>query len=194
MKLLTDELRAQLPALYAQEGVEDPIVHIKYFTPDSGWAWYVTEGQPEEDDFLFFGFVVGFCSEWGYFALSEMEEACGPRGLPIERDLHFKPAPWSEVQKRERLDDDYRPPLQEDAQRVWTQSEAVAKIGTFVEIRTPFYERLKVGTQGEVIGVKEMGADWGVVVQWDFVPADDMLLAFSRRGYEEYLAEIERKK
>lgn len=103
MKLLTGELRRLLPALRAQEGREDPIVHIKFFTPDSSWTWYVTEGSPEEGDFIFFGFVVGFEKEWGYFALSELESARGPLGLPIERDLHFEPGPFSEVSKRERL-------------------------------------------------------------------------------------------
>ena len=106
MELVTAELRAELPALYAQEGREDPVVHIKFFTPDSNWTWFVTEGQAEEDDFRFFGFVNGFEGEWGYFLLSELQEARGPLGLPIERDLYFKPGFWSEVRKRERIDPD----------------------------------------------------------------------------------------
>ena len=57
MKLLTAELRARLPALYAQEKIEDPVVHIKFFTPDSNWTWYATEGQAEEDDFRVLGRV-----------------------------------------------------------------------------------------------------------------------------------------
>ena len=97
MKLLTAELRARLPALYAQEKIEDPIVHIKFFTPDSNWTWYATEGQADEDDFRFFGYVCGQEEEWGYFVLSELESAKGPMGLPIERDLYFRPAPFSQV-------------------------------------------------------------------------------------------------
>jgi hypothetical protein len=31
--------------------------------------------------------------------LSELSEARGPMGLPIERDLYFKPGPFSEVIK-----------------------------------------------------------------------------------------------
>lgn len=99
MKLLPDELRATLPKLYAQQHVKDPIVHVKFFTPDSQWTWYVTEGEEDEGDFRFFGFVVGFEEEWGYFLLSELEAAKGPLGLPIERDLYFKPRPFSEVQR-----------------------------------------------------------------------------------------------
>ncbi len=34
MKLLTQELRRRLPALYSQENTRNPTVH-KFFTPDS---------------------------------------------------------------------------------------------------------------------------------------------------------------
>ncbi len=101
MELLPAEVRARLPKLYAQEGNRDPIVHVKYFTPDSGWTWLATEGQVDEDDFRFFGYVIGMEREWGYFVLSELESARGPMDLAIERDLHFTPAPISEVLKRE---------------------------------------------------------------------------------------------
>ena len=95
MELLTEELRRGLPALYSQEGNPDPVVHVKFFTPDSTWTWYVTEGSAEGDDFLFFGYAIGFEREWGYFHLSELTESLGPMGLPIERDLYFKPGPFS---------------------------------------------------------------------------------------------------
>jgi len=97
MQLLPDDVRAGLPALYAQEKENDPMVHLKYFTPDSNWTWYVTEGQQNGDDFLFFGHVCGTFAEWGYFTLSELESARGSFGLPIERDLDFTPARWSDV-------------------------------------------------------------------------------------------------
>ena len=97
MELLTAELRARLPALYSQEHNQDPTVHCKFFTPDSNWTWLVTEGSAEDDDFLFFGYVIGLEEEWGYFALWEMESARGPLGLAIERDLYFQPGPFSKV-------------------------------------------------------------------------------------------------
>ena len=102
MELLTDELRAQLPALYSQDDNKDPVVHAKFFTPDSFWTWFVTEGSPENCDFIFFGYVIGQAEEWGYFSLSALTDARGPMGLPIERDLRFKPGPWSEVEQRYR--------------------------------------------------------------------------------------------
>ncbi len=101
MELLPAEVRAGLPKLYAQEGNRDPIVHVKYFTPDSGWTWYATEGEEVKGDFRFFGYVIGMEREWGYFVLSEFESARGLLGLPIERDLYFTPSPLSEVLKRE---------------------------------------------------------------------------------------------
>ena len=54
MKLLTEELRAQLPALYTQEAEKDKMVYIKFFSPFSNWTWFVTEGSQEEDDLIFF--------------------------------------------------------------------------------------------------------------------------------------------
>lgn len=103
MVLLTQELRAQLPGIYAQAETPDPMVYAKFFTPDAGWTWFATEGQEDEDDFTFFGFVKGQCLELGYFSLKELLSVRGPMQLPIERDLHFIPAPWSEVKQREGL-------------------------------------------------------------------------------------------
>jgi hypothetical protein len=89
VKLLTDELRTRLPALYSQEHEAEPVVYAKFFLPGTGWTWYVTEGSQQEDDFLFFGFVVGLESEFGYFLLSELEAVRSPLGLGVERDLTF---------------------------------------------------------------------------------------------------------
>jgi hypothetical protein len=97
MKLLTDELRAQLPALYSQEDSSDAMVYAKFFTPWTGWTWFVSEGSPHEDDFIFFGYVIGLESEWGYFSLSELDSIRSPAGLTIERDLYFIPRRVSEV-------------------------------------------------------------------------------------------------
>jgi hypothetical protein len=102
MQLLTEELRASLPALYAQDGNKNPTVHAKFFTPDSNWTLFITEGGPEEDDFIFFGYVIGLEEEWGYSALSELESARGPLNLPIERDLYFTPGTFKEVIARHR--------------------------------------------------------------------------------------------
>ena len=97
MDLLPDDVRDGLPALYSQEHTRNPVVHLKFFTPDSSWTWLVTEGQSDGDDFRFFGYVIGLESEWGYFLLSQLATLRGPLGLPVERDLHFSPRPFNEV-------------------------------------------------------------------------------------------------
>ena len=50
-----------LPKLYAQEkqATKDKWVYLKFFFPAGNWTWFVTEGEAEGDDFVFFGFVVG---------------------------------------------------------------------------------------------------------------------------------------
>ncbi len=97
MKLLTDELRARLPSLYSQEKEAEPVVYAKFFLPGTGWTWYVTEGSQQEDDFLFFGFVVGLENEFGYFLLSELEGVRTTLGLDVERDLAFREGRLTDV-------------------------------------------------------------------------------------------------
>ena len=96
MDLVTKALREQLPPLYSQEQEADPLVLCKFFTPDSNWSWYTLEFDGQD---VFFGLVVGFEEELGYFLLSELTQARGPFGLPVERDLHFQPTRLSEVRK-----------------------------------------------------------------------------------------------
>ena len=103
MELLPVELRKTLPPLYSQESCPTPIVHVKLFTPDSSFTWFVTEGAEQEDgDWLLFGFVIGLEEEWGYSLLSEIAIARGALGLPVERDLWFKPGPIDQVLSRGR--------------------------------------------------------------------------------------------
>jgi len=104
MKLLTKEIREQLPPLYSQDGKGGKaVVYTKYFTPSSNWTWLATEGEPvldesqNEVDYKFFGLVFGHEKEFGYFLLSELEEVRGPMGLPIERDLYFQPKTLEEI-------------------------------------------------------------------------------------------------
>ena len=93
--LMPDWLAADVPALYATEGTDDPVVRCKWFTPDSSWTWYVLEYSPLER--LAFGLVDGHEKELGYFSLTELESVRGHLGLKIERDLYFTPCPLSDV-------------------------------------------------------------------------------------------------
>ncbi len=103
-KLLPKYVLRRLPQLRAQEEVPDPIVAVKFFTPDAQWTWYATEGSPEGEDFMFFGFVVGEFPEWGYFALSELLSIRGGLGLPVERDLYLEPMPLTAALRSDGLD------------------------------------------------------------------------------------------
>jgi len=104
MKLLTEELRKKLPPLYSQDGKGGKaIAYLKFFTPDSGFTWWITEGSPIKDengrevDFQFFGLVEGQFKELGYVNLSKLESVNGPMGLPIERDLYWKQKTLEEI-------------------------------------------------------------------------------------------------
>ena len=91
-KLLTQQLREQLPELYATEmtPLADKVAVAKFFTPDSSWTWYAIEFDGQD---TFFGYVQGLEGEFGYFSLNELEEARGPWGMHVERDAHFQPTP-----------------------------------------------------------------------------------------------------
>ena len=94
MKLLTQELKQQLPALYSNEDTNDPKAIAKFFTPDANWTWYATEFDGED---TFFGLVDGHEKEQGYFSLSELQSIRGAFGLPVERDRWFTPTPLSQL-------------------------------------------------------------------------------------------------
>jgi len=104
MKLLTKELIAKIPALYTQENEKDPMVICKFFDPTGSWSWYAIEGEEKDGDFLFFGYVIGFEPELGYFTLNQLETAkqgaTGIKALPIERDLYFTPCRLTEVKEK----------------------------------------------------------------------------------------------
>jgi hypothetical protein len=93
MKLMTQEIRKQLPAIYSQDGKgEDAVAVVKFFDPFSGWTWYASEFDGQD---TFFGVVIGHERELGYFSLSELESVkFGKSDVNrIERDLYFSPIP-----------------------------------------------------------------------------------------------------
>lgn len=93
---MTQELRAKLPKLYAQEYAPDPLVYVKYFLPFSHWYWYAYEFDGKD---TFFGWVYRDYPELGYFSLSELESIKGQFGSGVERDMYFTPTPLSEIKK-----------------------------------------------------------------------------------------------
>lgn len=94
MELLPNHLRSQLPALSTQSNKPDPIAHVKLFAPDANWTWFIIEFDGQD---LCFGLVKGLCEEFGYFSLSDLKSLRGGYGLPLERDLFFRPTPISQI-------------------------------------------------------------------------------------------------
>ena len=86
-QFLPEKIARTIPKLYEQDGVSDPTVYVKFFTPDANWTWYVTEYDGED---TFYGLVNGHESEFGYFSKTELENTRGALGLKVERDLYFQ--------------------------------------------------------------------------------------------------------
>jgi hypothetical protein len=97
MQLLPDSLKSRLPPLLSQEAADEPVVYAKYFLPGTAWAWYVLEGEEEDGEFLFFGFVNGLDAEFGQFRLSELEGIRGPDGQTVQRDDAFTEGKLTDV-------------------------------------------------------------------------------------------------
>jgi hypothetical protein len=95
MQLLTAELRKTLPKLGTTDKPNDPhIARVKFFDPIGSWKWYAMEFDGKD---RFFGLVVGFEREMGYFSLSELKSIKLSFGLGIERDLYFTPTPMADL-------------------------------------------------------------------------------------------------
>ena len=98
MKLLTAEIRerllrngrVRLQFQMDEESEPDFLPVVKFFTPDAGCTWLITELDPEDNDIAFGLCDLGVGSpELGYVSLSELASVCGRLGLPIERERHF---------------------------------------------------------------------------------------------------------
>lgn len=69
----------------------DPLPVVKFFTPDAGATWLLTELDPDNPDIAF-----GLCDlglgapELGCVSLTELQSLRGRLGLPVERDVHFE--------------------------------------------------------------------------------------------------------
>ena len=97
MKLLTKALERKLPALNSSTNK----AHVKWFTPDANWTWYVMEYDPETGDC--YGLVDGLEKEFGYFNIEEIKKIRGKFGLPVERDQWFE---TTEVIVNEKISED----------------------------------------------------------------------------------------
>jgi DUF2958 family protein len=93
--LIPPWLASIIPALEATKIEPDPLVHVKLFTPDAGWMWYITEYDDAKR--LAYGFVRCQNPEMRYISLRELSALRGPKGLLIERDLFWQATPLSRI-------------------------------------------------------------------------------------------------
>ena len=98
--LIPQTLLSNISDLYETEGSSNPLCHVKLFTPDSIWTWFIIEFS-KADANTCYGYVQGMDSELGYFTLEELESIHGSLGLAIERDMSFTPTSFTKIKKDE---------------------------------------------------------------------------------------------
>ena len=92
------ELR-KLPGLYDTEDVPlgEKLIHMHFFL--GSCDWYVAEYDGQD---LFFGYAVlngdRQLAEWGYISLAELKALKVGPGIEVDRDLHWRVRPASQVE------------------------------------------------------------------------------------------------
>jgi len=66
-----------------------PVARIKLFDPCGSWTWYIDSYDPQTR--TAYGLVDGFEKEYGYIDMAELVALRNRFGLPIERDLYWRP-------------------------------------------------------------------------------------------------------
>ena len=123
--LMPDNIRKQLPRLYATEKqlIGDKTAYARYFFPMGAYTAYLLEYDPKTR--IGFGAVtMGYGWELGNMSLDEMEEV-KIHGLGIERDLYFSPTKLHEIAE-----------LEEIVQGRYTK-EVVAEVPEVTVVETP---------------------------------------------------------
>lgn len=86
-----DEM-AGWPKLYATDNdgpIGDKPIQAHYF--QGGMDWYIAEYDPKDNEAFGYSDLGLGHPEWGYIPMDQVEELRGQFGLPVERDLDFKP-------------------------------------------------------------------------------------------------------
>lgn len=107
-KLMPPAVAKTVPKFCSTEETrtEDKVLHVKLFATGGRGTWYIAEYDPTER--TAFGWVVSplgpDCDEWGYFSIDELESLCvrpqgGPLPVWVERDEHWKPITFGELQR-----------------------------------------------------------------------------------------------
>tara|TARA_A100001515_G_C4539662_1_gene199777 strand:+ start:660 stop:953 length:294 start_codon:yes stop_codon:yes gene_type:complete len=96
MELLTDEIREKMIANHLETDQKKKLfAEVKLFNPTGLGTWWLSELDPETN--VAFGIAEIQEKEYGYVSIDELKEFKGSFGLPIERDLYFKPVPLDDL-------------------------------------------------------------------------------------------------
>lgn len=94
---------SDIPALGETEetALDVKTIHLRYFTNAGSAYWLVAELDPSTLEAFGYAEVVPGGAEWGYFSLSELRDLYVTSVIPVivERDLHFTPRPFSEIER-----------------------------------------------------------------------------------------------
>ena len=92
MKLLTKPIIKKAQAQYKHSSdLDNQDIVAKFFNPMGSWTWYLMNLHEDKD--YAWGIVDGNAVEMGSWLMSEL------LGLGIERDIHFRSVPASELWK-----------------------------------------------------------------------------------------------
>lgn len=88
----------------SQDTKEDPTIIVKLFDCCGSWTWYLTEYEPIEK--IAFGYVSKLVGnwefdEWGWVSIQELSQLKLWPIKRIERDIHFKPKPFSQLKLKD---------------------------------------------------------------------------------------------
>ena len=98
MKLLTKKIIEQAQKQYKKSNnIDDQVIVAKFFNPMGSWTWYLMNLHEDKD--YAWGIVDGNAVEMGSWLMSELQSRQLPLGLGIERDIHFRSVPASELWK-----------------------------------------------------------------------------------------------
>lgn len=95
MIILTEEIEKKIPRIYTPDEViakriENIDIIIRFFCPQNGWEWFVTEGEKDDTgEWIFLGYVKTNFKEWKSFSLRDLENFESKTGFQVIRDPYF---------------------------------------------------------------------------------------------------------
>ena len=104
MELLDTELQRQLPPIRKIHPTRDEqcVVYAKFFTPTSQVTFYVSEGEPRDSDYIFWGLLITPQFKFPLrfqTTLGRLRTTDWLGREPCQRDDAFQPNLWGAVER-----------------------------------------------------------------------------------------------